>query len=113
MVLESKSGNWKYLPEKWTQLPEYDEAGKQEAICIETSNHDFFVEDHKKVLLSNESKPSCLKWTRTKDVGGYFALKTNLNNIGHFLTVQNPENLTVHGKDFLNKYDSQVLELMS
>ena len=94
MMLESKSGNWKYLPQKWIQIPKYDE-NEPGATCVETSNHSFLALDDKEVkLLENESV--CQKWTRSKAVDGYFALKTETANM--FLTVEDNLSLKIHGK---------------
>ena len=95
MLLESKIGNWRYLPVKWTQIPKYDE-DEPRAICTETSNHSFLALDNKKVELLEEKESDCQKWTRSKAVNGYFALKTDNNT--KFLTVGDHLDLTISGK---------------
>ena len=95
MLLESKSGNWEHLPEKWTQLPKYDD-DEPEAICIETSKHLFLAIDDKEVKLLGKEESGCQEWTRSKAVDGYFALKTVHDNITKFLTVG--DNLKIDGK---------------
>ena len=98
MLLESKSGNWKHLPEKWTQLPKYDDDDQKE-MCIETSNHSFLELDGKKVKLLAKNESDCQKWTRSKAVNGYFALKTDNNT--KFLTVGDHLDLKIIGKSHI------------
>ena len=95
MLLESKSGNWKHLPQKWTQLPKYDE-DKPTPKCIETFDDKILAIDEKNVTLENKDKTVCQKWTRSKAVDGYFALKTEHDNM--FLTVEDNLNLKIDGK---------------
>ena len=97
MLLESKSGNWKYLPQKWTQIPKYDE-DEPTAICIKTSNHTVLgnIENGNEELELQEKDENCQKWTRSKAVDGYFALKTDNNT--KFLTVGDNLNLKIVGK---------------
>ena len=96
MLLESKRGNWKYLPKKWTQIPKYDE-DKPTAICIETSDDQVFgnIENENEVKLQKKDK-NCQKWTRSKAVDGYFALETD--NDAKFLTVGDNLSLTIVSK---------------
>lgn len=102
MLLESKSGNWKYLPQKWTQIPKYDEDEPRAPICIETSNDTILGNvGHGKEeveLLKKEKDENCQKWTRSKAVDGYFALKTEHNETTKFLTVGDNLNLKLDGK---------------
>ena len=102
MLLESKSGNWKYLPQKWIQIPKYDE-DKPIAICIEASNHSFLKLDDKEVNLLGKTESDCQKWTRSKAVDGYFALKTDNNT--KFLTVGDHLDLKIVGKSQITDYE--------
>ena len=91
MLLESKSGNWKHLPEKWVQLPKYDE----DAACIEAFKNKTLEIVETKVELQTRGHSSCQKWKRSKAVEGYFALITEDNLT--FLTVEDTDHLTIHG----------------
>ena len=94
MLLESKNGTWEHLAKKWTQLPKYDE-DEPKAMCIETSNR-FLAIDNKEVKLLRKNESVCQKWTRSKAVDGYFAFKTEHDNM--FLTVEENLSLKIDGK---------------
>ena len=97
MLLESKRGNWKYLPKKWTQIPKYDEDAPI-PICIETSNLTVLgiIGNGNEEVELQEKYENCQKWTRSKAVDGYFALKTDNNE--KFLTVGDNLSLKIAGK---------------
>ena len=97
MLLESKRGNWKFLSNKWTQIPKYDEDAPI-PICIETSNLTVLgiIENGNEEVDLQEKDENCTKWTRSKAVNGYFALKTD--NDEKFLTVGDNLSLTIVSK---------------
>ena len=101
MLLESKSGNWKHLPEKWIQLPKYDD-DESTPMCIETSNHSILAIDDKEVKLVEKGESGCQKWTKSKAVDGYFALIPE--NDTRFLTVGDDLNLKIVGKGQISTY---------
>ena len=95
MLLESKSGNWEHLPEKWTQLPKYDD-DESKPMCIQTSNDEILAINDNEVKLVKNDTSVCQKWTRSKAVDGYFALKTEHDNM--FLTVEDNLNMKIDGR---------------
>ena len=97
MVLESKSGNWKYLPHRWTQIPRenesmnIEEAENREVLGInETTN---MVE-----LQTKDNLSVTQKWKKSKTMNGFFTLQET--NSTQYLTVdvKNSDTLVIQSK---------------
>ena len=98
MVLESKSGNWKYLPHRWTQIPRenksmnIEEAGNRKVLGInETTN---MVE-----LQTKDNSSVTQKWKKSKTMNGFFTLHQETNS-QQYLTVddKNSDTLVIQSK---------------
>ena len=83
MVLESKSGNWKYLPHRWTQIPRENknmtikEAKKREVLGI--------INETMVELQTKENLSVTQKWRKSKTMNGFFTLQEI--NSTQYLTV--------------------------
>ena len=101
MLLESKKGNWKYLPQRWTQLPQHNETGPNLAAYIEEANRTVLgLKNGSKTveLQIRDESSSSQKWLKSKTMNGYFILEAK--GTKKFLTVINSSNLVIQGKYF-------------
>ena len=104
MVLESKCGNWKYLHERWTQLPQDNKSMPMEVARGTERLLLFFDNTTKKADLTNEISDIQF-WEKTNTINNYFALRMvaasnvseNIEN-KNFLTVEDSDNLVIKGK---------------
>ena len=101
MLLESKKGNWKYLPHRWTELPEHNETGPNLAAYIEEANRTVLGLENGtntvELQIRNESYDG-QKWLKSKTMNGFFILEAKGTN--KFLTVINSSKLVIQSKYF-------------
>ena len=104
MVLESKCGNWKYLHERWTQLPQDNKSMPMEVANGTERLLLFFDNTTKKVELTDK-KSDAQFWEKTNTINSYFSLRmANASNASenmetkNFLTVEDSENLVIKGR---------------
>ena len=97
MVLESKSGNWKYLPQRWTQIPRenksmtIEEADKREVLGI-------INKTNMVGLQAKDSLSVNQMWKKSKTMNGFFTLEET--NSKQYLTVdvKNSNTLVIQSK---------------
>ena len=97
MVLESKSGNWKYLPHRWTQIPRenksmtIEEAKKREVLGI--------INETMVELQTKDNLSVTQKWKKSKTMNGFFTLRQETNR-EQYLTVddKNSDTLVIQSK---------------
>ena len=96
MVLESKSGNWKYLPHRWTQIPRenksmnIEEAGNRKVLGI--------INETTVELQTKDNLSVTQKWKKSKTMNGFFTLQET--NSTQYLTVddKNSDTLVIQSK---------------
>mgnify|MGYP006249285801 CR=1 FL=1 len=98
MVLESKSGNWKYLPHRWTQIPR-----ENESMNIEEAENRKVLGIIKGTtnmvgLQTKDNLSVTQKWKKSKTMNGFFTLQEK--NKKQYLTVdvENSDTLVIQSK---------------